>query len=756
MFNQELEWTLIAAEREAQSRGHECVCAEHLLFALLHNNEALGVLAELSADVDLLKQQLEEFFTTKLEILPPQKQTQVYYSMGYERIINRAILHSKYSNSENITAGDILIALLNEAESHAVFFLQAQGITKLAVLETISHRDLETPGFKNTKAEEDKATNNKASTTASIDDYLTNLVAKAKEGKLDPLIGRDEEISRLVHILCRRNKNNPLLVGDQGVGKTAVAEGLAIRIAEKQVPERLFFSLIFSLDLGAILAGTKYRGDFEARIKKVIKHLEQIPNAILFIDEIHTIIGAGSTSGGTLDAANMLKPVLTNGEIRVIGSTTYEEYKNHFQKDRALARRFSKIDINEPSVSETVKILQGLKSRFEEHHHVTYPDAAISAAAELAAKYINDRFLPDKAIDIVDEAGAEVSLAAKGSEEQEVSIEQIEKVIAKIAKIPTKTVSTSDKEKLVVLEQELRNVIFGQDEALAVLCKAIRRSRSGLGSEGKPIGSFLFAGPTGVGKTEVAKQCAKVLGLDLLRFDMSEYMEKHAVSRLVGAPPGYVGYEQGGLLTDAIIRTPYTVLLLDEIEKAHPDIYNILLQVMDHATLTDTNGRKADFRNVIIFMTTNVGSEEMYGQAIGFATGGTTVGQGKIDKAFRPEFRNRLTAIVKFNPLSTKVVEQVVDKFITEIDVQLGSKNSTISISGAARSWLAQNGFSNEFGARSLYRLIQKEIQDPLADSLLFGELTQGGSVYVDIVGGKINLNFSKKCDNPMPTLVTT
>ena len=739
MFDKDLEWTLIAAEREAASRGHEYICPEHLLFALLHNSQTIKIISGLGGNVEELKLNLETFFSTKLQKIVFKDGQQPQISLGYERVINRAILHTKYSSAEKVTAGDLLVSLFSEAESHAVFFLKQQNISKLDILEFISHHDLTLEPEMVSDTEESK----ESPYDKVLTDFTVDLIGKAKSEEIDPLIGRENEITRLTHILCRRNKNNPLLVGDQGVGKTAIAEGLARKIASGAVPERLKSAKIFGLDLGALIAGTRYRGDFEQRLKTVIKCLQKIPDAILFIDEIHTIIGAGATSGGTLDAANLLKPILSDGSIRVIGSTTYEEYKTHFQKDRALARRFSKIEVNEPTVAETIEIINGLKSRFENHHQVRYSKAAVTAAAELSAKYLSDRFLPDKAIDVIDEAGADTSLSGiKTSRRNLVRSTDIERVIAAMAKVPTKTVSTSDKEKLLILEDELKQVIFGQDEALTALARAIRRSRAGLGNESKPIGSFLFAGPTGVGKTEVARQCAKILGLELIRFDMSEYMEKHTVSRLVGAPPGYVGFEQGGLLTDAIIRNPYSVLLLDEIEKAHPDIFNILLQVMDNASLTDTNGRKADFRNVILVMTTNVGSEALYGQAIGFSSSPRSVGQGEIDKTFRPEFRNRLTLTIKFNPLEGPVVEMVVDKFIAEIEVQLRGKKATIEVTAAARSWIAKTGYSTDYGARSLYRLIQQQLQDPLADALLFGKLAHGGVAIVNVKDDKIEIEY--------------
>ncbi|MFN8392134.1 MAG: ATP-dependent Clp protease ATP-binding subunit ClpA [Bdellovibrionota bacterium] len=766
MFDKDSESILSEAVNEAANRGHEYVCVEHLLWGIVQNKSGEEVIEACGGELPALKRKLEDFFETKLERFNSGKGGQPHQTIGFQRVLQRAVLHTEYSSSKIVTPGDLLAALLTESDSHAVYFLNEQGISRLDVLEFISHGaplEIYDSADPDSDPEGDEPHEN---TKNPLGQFTTDLTLKAAAGELDPLVGRAMELDRIIHILCRRNKNNPLFVGDQGVGKTALAEGLAQRVVDGEVPARLLNLKIYSLDLGALLAGTRFRGDFEQRLKGVLKALEKEPNAVLFIDEIHTIIGAGATSGGTLDAANLLKPVLTQGKLRFMGSTTFEEYKNHFEKDKALARRFLKVDVLEPSVTETIEILKGLKEHFERHHGVKYSASALKAAAELSAKYINERFLPDKAIDVLDEAGAMVSLQASGSQETEkseqesgendadetaksaspVRVSHIEKVIAKIARIPPRTVSTSDREKLKELKSQLQQVVFGQDEAISALTLSIRRSRAGLSAEQKPVGSFLFAGPTGVGKTEVARQLAKVLGLELIRFDMSEYMEKHTVARLIGAPPGYVGFEQGGLLTDAIIRNPHAVLLLDEIEKAHPDLFNILLQVMDHATLTDHTGRKADFRNVIIIMTSNVGSENVFGSPIGFgASAANEVGQGAIDKTFRPEFRNRLDAIIKFRPLPEEVVEKVVDKFIVEIDTQLLARKSTIVLTPAARRWLAQKGYNAQYGARSVHRLIQSELKDKLADELLFGKLSNGGTAKVDIVDDKIAISFEAR-----------
>lgn len=805
MLEKDLETIMLAASDEAHKRHHEYVCLEHLLYVLIHNDQAVTIIKSCGGNPKRLRFMLEDFFDQKLRNLRREDLQEPYHTLGFQRVMQRALLHARYAGKDEIAAGDFLASIFTETESHAVYFLQQEGISRLEVLEYLSHR--EQADF-NISDEDDVAFSSESLEEGEEEPPLQNMLTrfavdlnkKAADGRCDPLVGRKPELERTIEILVRRQKNNPLFVGDQGVGKTALVEGLAQKIVNGEVPAKLLNVRIYALDLGATLAGTKYRGDFEKRFKGIIAALEKDHNAILFIDEIHTVIGAGSTSGSTLDAAALLKPVLTSGKNRCIGSTTYEEYKAHFEKDRALARRFSKIEVKEPSVEETIEILKGLKPGLEEHHNVHYSLAGIQAAAELSAKYIQDRFLPDKAIDVLDEAGAVVSLAqgesrnadennssknsttkinrktsskTRSSEDADqegtssslpsdaqqldslqsekhssvplVRVSNIEQIISKMAQIPPRTVSTSDREKLRELDVNLRQVVFGQDQAIASLVRAIKRSRAGLGAETRPVGSFLFAGPTGVGKTEVAKQLASVLGLEFLRFDMSEYMEKHSISRLIGAPPGYVGFDQGGLLTDAIIRHPYSVLLLDEIEKAHPDLFNILLQVMDHATLTDHTGRKADFRNVTLIMTSNAGSESMYGQAIGFSNDPPTMGQGAIDKAFRPEFRNRLDLVVKFQALPLLVVEQVVDKFMAELEHQLLSKKVSVVLTSGARSFLAKNGYNPQFGARSVYRLIQTEVKDPLADEVLFGNLANGGNVTVDIAADKIILHCEER-----------
>lgn len=748
MFDRNVEQILLRAAHIAQERSHEFLVLEHLLYAIAENEEGEKIITACGGNLASLKKNLDDFFETRIETQSSGADMHPQQTLGFQRVLQRAILHVKYSSKNVVGVGDLLAAIFTEPESHAGFFLNQEGISRLDILEYISHgflEDDEDDAFGLTDDDDDEEAEEASS---PLDKYTVHLNKRAEEGKIDPLIGRDYEIERAVQVLCRRNKNNPLFVGDQGVGKTALAEGLALRVVEGDVPEKLHHIQIYALDLGSLLAGTKYRGDFEQRLKGVIKQLDGIDGAVLFIDEIHTIVGAGATSGGTMDAANLLKPILTRGNIRCIGSTTFEEYKNHFEKDRALARRFLKIDVREPTIQETLEILRGLKSRFEDHHHVRFEDEALHAAATLSSKYLRDRFLPDKAIDVIDEAGAMLSLSSEAPEDESaprpvVTKTLIEAVVSKIARVPADTVNSDDKEKLQRLEPELKQVVFGQDEAIASVVQAIKRSRAGLGQENKPIGSFLFAGPTGVGKTEVAKQLAQTLGLELLRFDMSEYMEKHSVARLIGAPPGYVGFEQGGLLTDAIIRTPHTVLLLDEIEKAHPDLFNILLQVMDNAELTDNNGKKADFRNVIIIMTSNVGSESMYGSPIGFANDTPQIASGAIEKTFRPEFRNRLDMIVKFKPLSPEVIEKIVDKFVTEIDTQLHSRKASVVITSAARTWIAENGYEARYGGRSVHRLIQKKLKDPLADELLFGALQEGGTATLDVKKGKLALSFA-------------
>ena len=759
LFSKQTQRVLINAEAEAIRYSHEYLCVEHLLYSLLSDPAVVVIIESCEGDVDGLKRQLEDFFQNKLEGKaqhPPQQ------TFGFQRVLQRAVLHTQYSSAEHLSTGDLLATIFTETESHAAYFLQSQGISRLDVLDYVCHgTEFEeiTPDEESQDGGDDANYDSsgsgdfaakESSAMQVLQSYAVDLVSKAQQGHIDPIIGRESELQRMIEILSRRQKNNPLLVGDHGVGKTAIAEGFALMIAKAQVPKRFLDMRVFSLDVGALLAGTKYRGDFEKRLKKILAALETISNAALVIDEIHTIVGAGAVSGGSLDLANMLKPALASGRLRCIGSTTHEEYKRVFSKDSALARRFLKLDIGEPSIRDSIAILEGLKETYEKHHEVRYSSGAIRASVELAGKYINERFLPDKAIDVMDEAGAALSLAQadkenKGSNIPVVRTAHIEKVVSKIAGVPTQTVTTSDRDKLEHLEEELTRVVFGQEEAIATVCRAIRRARAGLVSDNKPIGCFLFAGPTGVGKTEVCRQLAKVLGLELIRFDMSEYMEKHAVARLIGAPPGYVGFEQGGLLTDKITRSPHSVLLLDEIEKAHPDLFNILLQVMDNASLTDNNGRKSDFRNVILVMTSNAGSEMIHGNPIGFEKGEPSVGQGAIDKTFRPEFRNRLDATVKFKPLSPEIARQVVDKFISEIDHQLLAKHANIVTTQAARAWIADRGYSKQYGARSVGRLIQKEIKDRLADEMLFGQLSRGGTCTVDVVNGALKLVFKQR-----------
>lgn len=746
MFDKELEIVLEHASLEARQRGHEFVCLEHLLYALIKNPQVKGILESVGADIRAINNDLLSFFSTKLERMSEAIDYSPHPTLGFQRVLQRVVLHAQYSSAEKVSSGDVLAGICTETESHAAYFIHKQGISRLDILEVLSHGlESDVPGLFESEPDQERSTKKKES---ALEKFCVHLNKKAKDGLIEPLIGREKELERTIQVLCRRTKNNPLFVGDQGVGKTALAEGLALRIHEKKVPKALYNTDVYALDLTSMLAGTKFRGDFEKRVKSVLSELEKKKGSILFIDEIHTIVGAGATSGGTMDAANMLKPVLTSGNLRVLGSTTFEEYKNTFEKDRALARRFLKIDVKEPSVSETIEILKGLKKGFEEHHRVRYAANALSLAAELSSKYLHERFLPDKAIDVIDEAGALVRLSQEQKKDDQtptVKTSHIEQVIAKMAQVPPRTVNSSEKEKLLELEPRLKRVVFGQDEALEQVIKAIRRSRAGLATRARPIGSFLFAGPTGVGKTEVAKQLAEVLGLSLIRFDMSEYMEKHTVARLIGAPPGYVGFDQGGLLTDAIIKTPHAVLLLDEIEKAHPDLFNVLLQVMDNASLTDTNGRRADFRNVILIMTSNAGSENMFSQAIGFGANTPEVGQGVINKAFRPEFRNRLDAIVKFKALAPEVIEQVVDKFITELDARLVEKKASITITSKAKKWIATQGYDTQFGARSVYRLIQSEVNDKLADAILFGELQNGGLVTIDSNESGLVFNFEAK-----------
>ncbi|OQX28292.1 MAG: ATP-dependent Clp protease ATP-binding subunit ClpA [Desulfobacteraceae bacterium IS3] len=737
MISKELSATLGFAVREAKKRRHPHVCIEHILFAVLHDNEGIEIIESCGGSVENLKAALEKFFRERMESIPQGQEYVFQQTNGFQRVIQRAVNQARSSEKSEVDVGDILASIFQEQDCHAAYFMTLEGITRLDVLNYVSHgesRDFESPepgeAGKGVAPQEQKKKK-----VNPLKVFTVDLVERASQGKLDPLIGRELELERTLQILCRRRKNNPVFVGEPGVGKTALAEGLALKVHSGNVPDLLKDVHIYSLDLGALLAGTKFRGDFEQRLKAVIAALKKIKDAILFIDEIHTIVGAGATSSGSMDASNIMKPFLASGELRCIGSTTYEEYKNHLEKDRALSRRFEKIEVPEPSVSETVKILKGLKSCYEEHHGIVYTETALKAAAELSAKYINDRYLPDKAIDVIDETGAFLRLSGAGLRKK-VRPSDIEKIVAKMAKIPTVSVSVSDKTKLGDLEQSLKGVVFGQDEAIKFLVTAIKRSRAGLGTPGHPVGSFLFTGPTGVGKTEVARQIAANLGVQFLRFDMSEYMEKHAVARLIGAPPGYIGFDQGGLLTDAIRKHPHSVVLMDEIEKAHPDLFNILLQVLDYATLTDNTGKKADFRNVIVIMTSNAGAREMSANNIGFGQSKyDTEGKGKkaIEAFFSPEFRNRLDAIIAFNSLTVEIMEKVVDKFITEVNGQLVPKKVSLALSDAARTWLAKKGYDSRYGARPLARVIQTEIKDRLSDEILFGRLEKGGKVFVDL-----------------------
>ncbi len=737
MIAQELEVSLHMAFVEARQKRHEFITVEHLLLALLDNPSAAEVLRACAVNIEDLRKQLAEFINEHTPTVAGSGEVDTQPTLGFQRVIQRAILHVQSSGKKEVTGANVLVAIFGEKDSHAVYFLHQRGVTRLDVVNFISHGITKVPhGIQPAKPQEAEAEGEQGEPDkgGALEAYTMNLNTMALAGKIDPLIGRDKELERVVQTLCRRRKNNPLLVGEAGVGKTAIAEGLARRVIEGEVPEVLKRCQVYSLDMGALLAGTKYRGDFEQRLKAVLKQLVDNPNAVLFIDEIHTLIGAGAASGGTLDASNLLKPVLNSGGLKCIGATTYNEYRGIFEKDHALSRRFQKIDVLEPSVSETVAILQGLKSRFESHHGIKYTVAALETAAELSARYINDRHLPDKAIDVIDEAGAAQKVLPKSRQKKVIGKHEVEEIVAKIARIPPKSVSTDDRDALKTLDRDLRSVVFGQDQAIDALSAAIKMARSGLGNPQKPIGCFLFSGPTGVGKTEVARQLAYCLGVELHRFDMSEYMERHAVSRLIGAPPGYVGFEQGGLLTEAIIKHPYAVLLLDEIEKAHPDIFNILLQVMDHGTLTDNNGRKADFRNVILIMTTNAGAESLNKPVLGF-TARKEAGDemAEIKRLFAPEFRNRLDAIISFAALDHEVILRVVDKFLIQLEEQLHEKKVEASFSPSLKEHLAEKGFDPLMGARPMARLIQDTIRRALADELLFGRLVSGGKVTVDL-----------------------
>ena len=748
MISRELELTFNRAVREAETRRNEFVCLEHLLYALCHDPFATDVLENVGAEVESLKEELKKYLDD-LESVPDGIDFQIEQTMAVTRVLRRAAIHVQSSGKKEIDAGDVLASLFREEESQAVYLLEKQGVSRLDILEYISHgvsknEDQGSMSVSPESDEEDSEEGKGSKKKDPLEAFTINLVQKAADGKIDPLVGRESELQRTIHVLCRRRKNNPVFVGEPGVGKTAIAEGLALAIYEGQVPDLLQDAELFALDMGALIAGTKFRGEFEARLKAVIKGIQEKPNAILFIDEIHTIVGAGAVSGGTLDASNILKPALAAGELRCIGSTTYKEFQSAFERDRALARRFQKIEVKEPTVGETVQILRGLKKQYEEHHSVTFTNTALKAAADLSSKYINDRRLPDKAIDVIDEAGASARLLPPSKRKQTVRPKDVEAVISKMARIPAKTVSTSDKERLANLERDLKLVIYGQDRAVEAVTSAIKLSRAGLGPPSRPVGSFLFSGPTGVGKTELARQLARTMGVELLRFDMSEYMEKHTVSRLIGAPPGYVGFDQGGLLTDAIIKNPYAVLVLDEVEKAHPDLFNILLQVMDSATLTDNNGRKADFRNVVLIMTTNAGAYEMAATSIGFGGSGEQNKDGSkaIERTFTPEFRNRLDAWISFGHLSLKVIEQVVDKFIAELEEQLADKKVTFKLTDAGRGWLAKHGYDKTYGARPMGRLIDRQIRKPMADEILFGKLQHGGLVHVDANAEGLQLSY--------------
>lgn len=747
MIAQELEVSLHMAFMEARQKRHEFITVEHLLLAMLDNPSAAEVLRACGANTDELRRGLADFITEHTPTVTGSEEVDTQPTLGFQRVIQRAILHVQSSGKKEVTGANVLVAIFGEKDSHAVYFLNQQGVTRLDVVNFISHGVSKVPQGSTARPEATPEAGEEAAPATALETYTQNLNVQALAGKIDPLIGRAMELERVIQTLCRRRKNNPLLVGEAGVGKTAIAEGLARRIVEGVVPEILSDSTVYSLDMGALLAGTKYRGDFEQRLKAVLKQLYENPQAILFIDEIHTLIGAGAASGGTLDASNLLKPALSSGQLKCIGATTYNEYRGIFEKDHALSRRFQKIDVNEPSVEETVEILRGLKSRFEAHHGIKYTASALTTAAELSARYINDRHLPDKAIDVIDEAGAAQRILPKSRQKKIISKREIEEIVAKIARIPSKNVTSDDRDALKNLDRDLKTVVFGQDKAIDSLAAAIKMARSGLGNPQKPIGSFLFSGPTGVGKTEVARQLAYTMGIELIRFDMSEYMERHAVSRLIGAPPGYVGFDQGGLLTEAITKHPYAILLLDEIEKAHPDVFNVLLQVMDHGTLTDNNGRKADFRNVVIIMTTNAGAESLNKSGIGFTLGKQAGDEmADIKRVFTPEFRNRLDAMISFAPLSQEVVLRVVDKFLMQLEDQLHEKKVEAIFTDALKAQLGKRGFDPLMGARPMARLIQDEIRRALADELLFGRLANGGHVVVDVdESGTIKLEFNEE-----------
>ncbi len=748
MIGKELELTLEAAVRDAKVRKHEYLTVEHVLFAILHDDKGVEIITNCGGNVEALKSRTKGFFDKNVPRRFDASGTYPQPTVGFHRVLQRALTHVESSGRAEADAGDVLASILLEEESHAAHFLRAEGITRLDVLNYISHGISKgTEEYKPDSEEGAEIPGEKEQRQLSdpLRLFAVDLTGKAERGEIDPLVGREGELTRTIQVLSRRRKNNIVFVGEPGVGKTAIVEGLALKIHEGQIPGALKGCRIFALDMGGLLAGTKYRGDFEARLKSTLKSIEKVPGSVLFIDEIHTIVGAGATSGGSMDASNILKPALISGRLRCIGATTYEEYKNYFEKDRALSRRFQKIEIQEPDIAETISILKGLRAYYEEFHGVKYTENALRSAAELSAKYINDKYLPDKAIDVIDEAGALMKLSASNRNRRVVGPQEIEKVVAKMAKIPSRTISASDTDKLRVLEDELKKVVFGQDDAIASLVASIKRARAGLGTPERPIGSFLFLGPTGVGKTEISKQMASVMGVQFIRFDMSEYLEKHTVARLIGAPPGYVGFDQGGLLTDAVRKHPYSVLLLDEIEKAHQDIFSILLQIMDYATLTDNNGKKADFRNVIIIMTSNAGAQDMDRDVIGFGNRSSDVhskGKEAVMKLFSPEFRNRLDAIITFKALTPETMKKVVDKFVSEMEKQLRGKKIGLTISEAARDWLAEKGYDPRYGARPLGRVIQEEIKDLLSDEILFGRLERGGRVHIDLKDGRLRFEY--------------
>jgi ATP-dependent Clp protease ATP-binding subunit ClpA len=755
-FSRPLEESLHRAVAYANQRKHEYATLEHLLLSLTDDDDAAGVMRACDVDLNALKKSLVNYLDVELASLVVDDEDDAKPTAGFQRVIQRAVIHVQSSGREEVTGANVLVAIFSERESHAAYFLQEQDMTRYDAVNFIAHGIAKKAGASEPKqakgatVEEDVEKPNAKTGGEALEAYCVDLNEKARQGKVDPLIGRANEVERAIQILCRRTKNNPLLVGEPGVGKTAIAEGLARKIITHQVPEVLAEATIYSLDMGALLAGTRYRGDFEERVKQVVKELENHPNAVLFIDEIHTVIGAGATSGGAMDASNLLKPALASGTLRCMGSTTYKEFRQHFEKDRALVRRFQKIDVNEPTVEDTIKILKGLKTYYEDFHKLKYTNEALKVAVELSAKYITDRKLPDKAIDVIDEAGAGQMLLPEGRRKKVLGVKEIEAVVAKIARIPPKSVSKSDTESLRELEADLKRAVFGQDEALLQLSSAMKLARAGLRDPDKPIGSYLFSGPTGVGKTEAAKQLASTLGIEMIRFDMSEYMERHTVSRLIGAPPGYVGYDQGGQLTDAVDQHPHAVVLLDEIEKAHADVYNILLQVMDHGVLTDSNGKKVDFRNVILIMTTNAGASDAQRQSIGFGRD-KVVGEEEaaLKRLFTPEFRNRLDAVVAFKPLTPEIIRQVVQKFVLQMEVQLADRNVTISLTDDAADWLAKNGFDELYGARPLARVIQEHIKKPLADDILFGRLVRGGHVKVVLKDSKIDFEIESNPEKP-------